>query len=54
MVDHKILMRKVDHYGIREKVLNWFKFYLRNRAIFVTIDGIDSGMNSKQLGVPRG
>ena len=54
MVDHNILLRKLEHYGIRGKVLDWFKSYLSNRAQFVTIDGIDSGINRIKYGVPQG
>ena len=31
MVDHKLLIGKLSHYGIRETALQWFINYLINR-----------------------
>ncbi len=42
MVDHQVLLRKLEHYGIRGTVLAWMKSYLENRTQYVTIDGTDS------------
>ena len=30
-VSHEILLIKLEHYGIRDDVLNWFQPYLSNR-----------------------
>ena len=30
-VNHKILLKKLSHYGIRNKSLDWFTCYLSNR-----------------------
>ena len=42
MIEHKILMRKLGHYGLRRIVLEWFKSYLDKRSQYVTVNGIDS------------
>ena len=52
-VDHNILLDKLDHYGIRGVANNWFKSYLSNRKQFVTINGVNSDLQSMKFGVPR-
>ena len=54
MVDHKILLDKLENYGIRGMALKWLKSYLENRTQFVTIDGIDSSTKQMEYGVPQG
>lgn len=53
-VDHKILVAKLEHYGIRGIAQNWFKSYLSNRKQFVSIYGIDSDTMCIEYGVPQG
>ena len=53
-VDHNILLNKLDHYGIRGVANNWFKSYLSNRKQFVTINGVNSDLQSMKFGVPPG
>ena len=38
-VNHNILLKKLDRYGIRGIALDWFKSYLSNRLQFVSILG---------------
>ena len=53
-VDHVILLKKLDHYGIRGTGNSWFKSYLTNRSQFVSISGFDSILKTILHGVPQG
>ena len=53
-VDHKILLRKLEHYGIRGVAKKYFKSYLTNQKQFVTIGIIASEQKSVTCGVPPG
>ena len=53
-VDHNILLKKLDHYGIRGDTNKWFKSYLSNRMQFVTINDINSDLQPMNFGVPQG
>ena len=41
-VDHKILLAKLEYYGIRGVVHDWFASYLSNRRQFVSLFGTNS------------
>ena len=53
-VNHEILLLKLEHYGIRGIILDWFKSYLSNRKQFVYINGISSSLKDISCGVPQG
>ena len=53
-VDHEILLCKLEHYGIRGCLLDWFKYYLYNRCQFVTYCNTSSQHTSVKCGVPQG
>ena len=53
-VDHKILLAKLNHYGIRGVSNDWFKSYLSNRSQYVSINGYDSGLATINCCVPQG
>ena len=53
-MNHKILLNKLAHYGIRGLANNWFKLYLCNRQQFVSINGDDSTKLTMKHGVPQG
>lgn len=54
MVDHEILLQKMEYYGIRGTALNLFNSYLSNRSQYVEIDKIKSPLVPTTLGVPQG
>ena len=53
-VNHNILIKKLEHYGIRGIALDLFKSYLCNRKQFVQIDSCKSEIRSIDCGVPQG
>ena len=52
MVEHTILLRKLEHYGIRGIALKWMTSYLKNRSQFVSLSGENSSIKHMQYGVP--
>ena len=53
-LNHAILIRKLQSYGIRGQALSWFKDYLSNRKQYVTFNGTDSCLLAISCGVPQG
>ena len=53
-VDHKILLQKLYHYGIRGLAYDWFYSYLTDRKQYVTNNGISSNTKNVMCGVPQG
>ena len=53
-VNHKILLEKLQHYGIRGLALDWIRNYLNDRYQFVEYNGIQSSSNEIKCGVPQG
>ena len=45
-VNHKILISKLDHYGIRGNTLKWFESYLTDRKQYVLYNGTSSETKS--------
>ena len=54
MVEHPILLQKLEHYGIRGPALKWLESYLSNRKQFVSVNGAESSTLSIDFGVPQG
>ena len=53
-VNHKILIKKLEHYGIRGPANCWFSSYLSSRKQSVVLDGICSPLLDITCGVPQG
>ena len=53
-VDHNILLRKLEHYGIRGGPLEMFKSYLTERSQFVKLGSTTSTLIDIMFGVPQG
>ena len=54
MVDHKMLLRKLEHYGIRDENLNCFTFYLADRQQYVHVNNQSSEKLPLKYSVPQG
>ena len=51
-LNHKLLLTKLSHYGIRGIALDWFKSYLTNRYQYVEYNGVKSISRRIVCGVP--
>ena len=54
IINHRILIEKLEHYGIRGICLKWFKNYLENRKQTVKYNTIKSDEMIITSGVPQG
>ena len=53
-VNHDILLKKLEYYGIKDLNLEWFKSYLANRSQYVEYNGTNSAKLNITCGVPQG
>jgi hypothetical protein len=53
-VNHEIMLRKLEHYGIRGSILKWFESYLIGRKQYVFYNGASSDVKEISCGVPQG
>lgn len=53
-VNHNVLLKKLNHYGVRGTQLNWFKSYLESRTQCVVCNGATSELGYVAFGVPQG
>lgn len=53
-LNHKVLLRKLEHLGLSERSLRWFRSYLAHRQQSVLINGELSEPHTITLGVPQG
>ena len=54
IVDQKILMKKLELYGIKDCKLRWFESYLSNRKQFITYGDKQTNIETITCGVPQG
>jgi hypothetical protein len=53
-INHDILLKKLERYGIRGQPLNWFRSYLSNRQQYVHYGNSNSDKQTLVCGVPQG
>lgn len=53
-VNHKLLIEKLNDYGIQNNELKWFQSYLSHRKQVVCIDSVLSDFKHIDIGVPQG
>ena len=54
LVNHSILLRKLELYGFQAGAVSWLKSYLSGRSQRVTVDGCLSDPLDLSVGVPQG
>ena len=54
LIDHSILLTKLNFYGFSGSASMWFRSYLSNRQKFVDFDGTVSDVCTLSTGVPQG
>ena len=53
-VNHQILLKKLEYYGIRNNSLKWFENYLHKRQQYLHADDITTNLQRIRCGVPQG
>ena len=53
-IDHNILFKKLEHYGITGAPLQWLRSYITDRKQFIQFDDISSELLGILVGVPQG
>ena len=53
-VDHQILIKKLEYYGIAENNLRWFENYLKDRQQFISFKNNSTKKVTITCGVPQG
>ena len=53
-VNHRILIKKLKHYGVRGHAIKWFTSYLTERKQYTTVNNTNSQIKDVSYGVPQG
>ena len=53
-VDHRILIKKLIHYGANGNNIRWFESYLTNRKQFLSFNNKNTNFENITCGVPQG
>ena len=53
-IDHSLLLKKLDHYGVRGVSNDWLRSYLSDRKQYVSFNSLKSDLMSISCGVPQG
>ena len=53
-ISHSILLKKLEHYGVRGICNNWFSSYLSNRKQYTQVNEHRSSLKEITCGVPQG
>ena len=53
-VKHDVLLKKIEHYGVRGPALKWFTSYLSEKKQYTSVNNINSHINDLSYGVPQG
>ena len=48
------MLKKLNHYGIKEIANNWFCLFLSDRMQFTSVNKSESGKGELKYGVPQG
>ena len=54
IIEHKILISKLENYGLKGTLLQWFESYLSNREQVVKIGNVLSKKRFISCGIPQG
>ena len=53
-LNHEILLKKLQYYGISGTALHWFSSYLINRKQYVELNNTSSTISTLSIGIPQG
>lgn len=54
LINHRLLLNKLQCYGLRGKIHDWLESYLSSRTQLVEVNGIRSELEEVSIGVPQG